>query len=111
MSDTEAMVRLMEHAADLLQAAVDAEKTWHGGDKDYQLMRNRSIAAKSFACATLRMVAASVAPEGRGTTLDLADRIAKDYPVWAEESDGVVMTDGELGSVARFLRSTLDGTP
>jgi hypothetical protein len=89
MSDTEGMVRIMEHAADRLRAQT---ARWAS-------LPDETIAAIAYGRAVLELVAASVAPEGRG----LAERLRKEYHDWAAASDGIAMSDGELASVARFL--------
>jgi hypothetical protein len=88
MSDTEGMVRIMEHAAEKLRAQLR-----------FQSLPDETIAAVAYGQAVLELVAASVAPEGRG----LAERLRKEYHDWAAASDGIAMSDGELASVARFL--------
>jgi hypothetical protein len=88
MSDTEGMVRIMEHAAEKLRAQLR-----------FQSLPDETVAAVAYGRAVLEMVAASVAPEGR----TLAERLRKEYHDWAAASDGVAMSDGELDSIARFL--------
>jgi hypothetical protein len=88
MSDTEGMVRIMEHAAEKLRAQLR-----------FTALPDETVAAIAYGGAVLELVAASVAPEGRG----LAERLRKEYHDWAAASDGIAMSDGELASVARFL--------
>ncbi len=98
MSDTEGMVRIMEHASEMLRVRIE---TTAGKNLDHEVRASdvKNVAAMAQARAVLQLVAASVAPEGR----TLADRLRKEYDDWAAANDGMVMTDGELASVARFL--------
>ena len=99
MSDTVSMVRLMEHANDLLLASCDQIKGWTGGTEQLQRERSNAIAAMAYGRAVLQMVAASVSPEGTR----IASRIRSEYATWAEAMDGVSMSPGELESIARFV--------
>ena len=107
MSDTEEMVRIMEHAAEQLRAEIHLICNRQFNELERTHM-DAALTAMSFARAVLLTVAASIAPEGRKRVLALSERLREEYAVWAEKDDGVAMSDGELASVARFLRSTLD---
>lgn len=109
MSDTEQMVRVMEHAAELMRGRIEI-LTGRGLDNSVGVDDVRDVAALAYGRAVLRMVAASVAPEGRGRTIELVDKLTSGYAEWAEANDGVLMADGELTSVARYLKSTIGGT-
>lgn len=111
MSDTGAMVNLMEHAAELLDfnsGNLGSRLTSTLSSDQIQTI-NGALVAMAYAEAVLRMVAASVAPEGRA----LAKRLANEYADWAEESSEIGMSDGELAAIARFLisASTRNGAP
>lgn len=62
MSDTDAMVKLMEHVADQARGALDELGRWHHGNADLQRAQTHAVAALAAAEVTLRMVAASVTP-------------------------------------------------
>jgi hypothetical protein len=111
MSDTEGMVRVMEHAAESARAAaakLRAIPTNHGSTE--QQVYAEAIAALAYARGVLQMVAASVSPEGRSLVDDLVSHLFEGddtvgYAQWAERNDGVAMSDGELADVGRYLRS------
>jgi len=103
MSDTAGMVRLMQHAAGLLEVQID-QLTEPGRGSGSQPV----IAAMAYAEAVLRMVAASVTPDGEAERVDrLVGRLTSDYDAWADEYTQTQMSHGELVSVGRFLRWAL----
>ena len=105
MSDTDAMVRLMDNAAHHLQLRLN-EMTGKMGDAQ----DTRTIAAMAYARGVLQMVSASVAPESASVVSDLISNLTEDiYDVWAEESSGVRMSPAELQSIERFLRHVYRG--
>jgi hypothetical protein len=100
MSDTQAMVRLMENAAEHLRLRLGEMTNGTGNPTEM-----RTVAAMAYARATLQMVAASVAPEGNAQITRLIDSLSgEDYGAWADERTETAMTEGELAAVARFLR-------
>ncbi len=104
MSDTDAMVRLMEHAADKLSGRLaDIGKLSRLDNPSAEEM-TAIVAAMAYARAVLQMTAASVAPENSGAVRKLIDRLAVDYHEWADEFTQTEMTDGELAAIGRFLR-------
>jgi hypothetical protein len=107
MSDTEAMVNLMEHAATLLKNASNEMATWTTVDS-IRPGFDKVLVAVANGQATLRMVAASVAPEGRQRAKALVDRLVDEYEPWADKNTQTAMTAGELMAVARFLRYALE---
>jgi hypothetical protein len=99
MSDTEAMVRLMEHAVERLKQASILV-----ADRQYDTLDRRScnvvLASVALARGVLSMVAASVAPENRAAAQALRDG----YEKWAEDTDDAVpLNHTEIESVRRFL--------
>jgi len=91
VSDTEGMVRIIEHAAASLRNA--RQNNLHTLPAD-------ALVAMAYSGAVLRMVAASVAPEGRS----LAEVLKVSYPEWADtHDDAVSLSDTELASIARFI--------
>lgn len=106
MSDTEAMVNLMEHAATLLRKASNEMATWTTVDS-IRPGFDKVLVAVANGQATLRMVAASVAPEGRQRVKALTDRLVDEYEPWADKNNESMMTTGELAAVSRFLRDAL----
>lgn len=105
MTDTEEMVRLMEHAASLLARGMEpcrqraSMPLVDAADRDAMV---GAVSGMAYAKAVLQMVAASVAPESRR----LAARLQAEYAAWADANDYIGMSDGELAAVARFLTST-----
>lgn len=101
VSDTEEMVRVMDHAAAIMRTRVDAMMSTKTANHQVTIAEFRDAAALMYGRAVLEMVAASVAPSGRSQ----ARNFLQQYNVWAEANEGVTLLDGELDSVARFLRS------
>jgi hypothetical protein len=101
MSDTQAMVNLMEDAAEHLRLRL-GEMTPSSGNATEM----RTVAAMAYARATLQMVAASVAPEGNQVVTRLIDAL-QGWDEWAEENTETSMSAGELAAVGRFLRDHL----
>jgi hypothetical protein len=110
MSDTEGMVRVMEHAAATLQTSIDKVKAYTGGGTEFHSVQNGALAAMAYARAVLQMVAASCSPEGRSLVDDLVSNLIEGddevgYTQWAEKEGAYQMSDGELAAVGRYLRS------
>jgi hypothetical protein len=104
MSDTDGMVRLMEHAADKLRTDVAPLARLQTLNTTEQAAVNAALISMTYAQAILRMVAASVAPEGATLIGRLLDRLTTDYHGWAEKFTQTEMSDGELTTIERFLR-------
>ena len=106
MSDTEGMVRLMEHAADRLGSAVKriqahAPRSW---SVDEQGIFTQLVAAMALGEGVLRMVACSAA-EGTSPVEEAIGWLA-DYATWAARHDDAAMLDlAELASVERYFRT------
>jgi len=106
MSDTEGMVRLMEHTADRLEAAVrtiqsHASRSWGINE---QGIFAQILAAMALAEGVLRMVACSAA--AGASPVDQAIEALADYTTWAAQHDDAAVLDlAELASVERYFRA------
>ncbi|HEX5972557.1 MAG TPA: hypothetical protein VFY85_11560 [Gemmatimonadaceae bacterium] len=102
MSDTEGMVRVMEHAADQLRAAISKQRELvmvTSMSRAEQQIQAQTVAALAFGESTLRLVAASVAPEHATVAAKL-----REYAGWAESTDDAApLTKTEIESVVRYL--------
>ena len=106
MSDTDGMLRLMEHASANLKTACADLEIWFGGDQKLQISRQKTLVAMAYARGVLEMVAASVAPEGHKLKQRMIADLKANYSDWAEQNDDVIgMSDGELECIARYLRT------
>jgi hypothetical protein len=109
VSDTEGMVRVMEHAAESARATNRKLQALSlvGVDRQVQL---EAIASLAYCRAVLQMVAASCSPEGRSLVDDLISHLLEGddtvgYTQWASANNEVNFSDGELAAVGRYLRS------
>lgn len=104
MSDTDEMVRLMRHAADMLDHARQALAQLRTLNATEETAAIASIAAAANGSATLRMVAASVTPAAGELSATLDEMVADGYESWAEANQQMTMTPSELSAVADYLR-------
>jgi len=106
MSDTAGMVRLMEHAADRLDAAVErvqdhAPRSW---SVDEQGIFAQILAAMALAEGVLRMVACSAADGA--SPVDTVINALADYQTWASRHDDAEILDlAALDSIRRYFET------
>ena len=110
MSDTEAMVRLMDNAAEHLRAQIN------GLTAEQRSGNLSAVAAMAYARGVLQMVSASVAPEGASAVNGLIGSLTDDiYGEWAETSTGVAMSpvtlEHDLEGVSQRRESELSQEP
>lgn len=113
MSDTEAMVRIIENAAETARLAGGKLRALTNVHAVYEEM-TQAIAALAYARAVLQMVSASVSPERRTIVDELISHLIKGddtvgYDVWADANGEQTMSDGELAAVGRYLRAQVGG--
>ena len=109
MSDSDEMVRLMRHASDLLATSRRALSDGMNLNSAERTKVINAVAAMAHGEAILKMVAASVAPEGDAIAQKLIDgfRLGR-YDLWADAKSYAALTHAEQSAVRVYLRELID---